>query len=393
MNQWNCEHCQGRIGPVPDLAGQTVACPYCLAPIAVPNHLTTTKTSRSKWKWLLAATTLLAITATIGLITQPALLPDHVFGNHLTKLTGRFFSPQHSLPALPDPGSRPQPSESAITSLEPTLETHKLPNALETKSSSDHSLQTESTVVIDHELTSVRELQHPLTADVVEAAVQHAVKDVVQTSLHAAVLQAMETSLQPAVHETMKNVMRDSVQQAFRHTYTPHPTHDADSLSEPPLPNTILTTNLDIPQVIPAGTAPANPARPGLAVRRDHLAHTIQEIFGVEFYIQALTDSQTTAITAQINGAEVTLRGSPAEVETITIQGSFKDQNMAMLLATITSHVMPGWPVENAGDWFTKAVERCDNQTLVSTLHDGIEVTITDAGEGDFWIFLQADRD
>lgn len=393
MNQWNCEHCQGRIGPVPDLAGQTVACPYCLAPIAVPNQLTTTKTSRSKWKWLLAATTLLAITATIGLITQPALLPDHIFGNHLTKLTDRFLSPQHSLPALPDTNSRPQPSEPAITSLDSTLETHPSPNALTTKSSSDHSLPTERTTAVDDELTFPHDIRHPLTPDVVEAAVQHAVKDVVQTSLHAAVLQAMETSLQPAVHETMKNVVRDSVQQAIRHTYTTPTTHDANSLREPPLPNTIVTANLDAPQMIPTSTAPAIPARPGLAVRRDHLVHAIQELFGVEFYIQALPENETSAITTQISGAEVTLRGSPAEIETITIQGTFNDQNMAMLLATITSHVMPGWPVENAGDWFTKAVERCDNQTLVSTLHDGIEVAITAAGEGNFWIFLQADRD
>ena len=36
MTSWKCPNCQGAIGPSPELAGQTVACPYCLIPVTIP---------------------------------------------------------------------------------------------------------------------------------------------------------------------------------------------------------------------------------------------------------------------------------------------------------------------------------------------------------------------
>ena len=51
MSKWNCPHCNGSIGPVPNLAGKVVACPYCCGPVTVPSPTNSAHAPRPRLRW------------------------------------------------------------------------------------------------------------------------------------------------------------------------------------------------------------------------------------------------------------------------------------------------------------------------------------------------------
>ena len=371
MKQWKCEHCQGPIGPVPNLAGQTVACPYCLAPITVPSNESAARRQRSKWKWLLALTTLLAITATVGLILKPIPLPDQVLG---------FAMPEFMLTGNDDPIDKidvvppPQQTDSDVRPLEMVI--------VEPSSAAGDS-----------------QLALPLSADKVEEVVQTAVKEVVQTAVEESVQQAVQSAVQTsvesavqnsvhaAVHDVVEKAVQDSVQAVIQKSaYESKPVVAPSELAPAAVPRVDTES--------PAGdSSQMTDDRPGLGVSRDYLIHAIRNYFDVEFFEGSQSTADQKEITASIAGAEVTLVGTDTEVKSITVACGFSDSDQNLLMATIIGRVMPSWHIHDMGDWLSKATKNCDGDTLVSTLRDNVELTMTDAGNGNFWVFLQADRE
>lgn len=129
-----------------------------------------------------------------------------------------------------------------------------------------------------------------------------------------------------------------------------------------------------------------------LGLSCDEMVHLIQQYYPAEFYAQTPLDSFPQQLRAKIDGAEVILWSHEGQLESVTISGRFDSTNLALLLATIVDRIMPNWGIENAGDWFSKAIHRCDNETLVSTLCDDVELTITTSDERSaFWVFFQPD--
>ena len=359
MKQWNCEHCHGPIGPVPNLAGQTVACPYCLAPIMVPNDNTETKRRRSKWKWMLAMMTVLAITATVGLIINPYPLPKELFG--------------YALPDFPLTHNEQSPEVATVDDWRAAAESENtILGPVTDQQTSDGAF--------------VNDAIQPFSPEVVEDVVQNAVREVVQTAIHEAVQNAVQTSVQTAVHDAVEDSVQVVLQESVK-----------ESASLPPRNNEALALPArELPEQLQGddgGQIEQASQQLGLGVSRDRLVHAIQSYFDVEFYEGNRLSGKLREITAQIAGAELTLSGTSSEVKSIRVAGSFHDENMALLLATIIGQVMPSWHIEDAADWFRRAVKSCDTETLVSTLRDNVELTMTDAGDDVFWVFLQADRE
>lgn len=134
------------------------------------------------------------------------------------------------------------------------------------------------------------------------------------------------------------------------------------------------------------------PQSVNLGLSCDEMVHVIQQYYPAEFYAQTPLDSSVQYLKAKIDGAEVILWSHEGQLESVTISGRFDSTNLALLLATVIDRIMPSWGIENAGDWFSKAVHRCDEETLVSTLCDDVELTITTADERSaFWVFFQPD--
>ena len=377
MKQWNCEHCHGPIGPVPNLAGQTVACPYCLAPIMVPSNNTETKRRRSRWRWMLAMVTVLAVAASIGLIVNPYPLPNELYGYALPDFLLTHHDRTSEIAAVDD--------WSAVAELEKTL----------------HGPVTDQQTTGS---TFEKDAIQPLSPEVVEEVVQNAVREVVQTavhesvheSVHEAVQIAVQTSVQTAVHDAVQDsvqaVMRESVKET---DFVPPRNNKALAPPARQLPEQLYGGNQHQQGPSSNDGRPIEPApqQPGLGINWDRLIHAIQSYFDVEFYEENGSAGDREEITAQIAGAELTLSGSSSELKSIRVAGGFRDDNMGILLLTIIGQVMPSWHIEDAADWFRNAVESCNAETLVSTVRDNVELTMTDAGDGNFWVFFQADRE
>ncbi|MCH2130471.1 MAG: hypothetical protein MK179_15105 [Pirellulaceae bacterium] len=309
MKQWKCEHCHGPIGPVSQLAGQTVACPYCLAPIQVPSDDSNSRRKRAKWRQRIVwCAFLIFVGASAALIFKPKLLPEVVYGY---RMPGWLLTLDQELTRFVRNGVSDM--KLMVVADDETLELQAV---------TPH----EQVVSVSSEMRASR-----IASEKIEGIV------------HSAVQEVLQTTMQESVNEAVKNAVE-------------------------PLP-------------------------PGLGVERGQLVHAIQEYVDATFYERDQFTGDLEEMKAEIAGIEITIRGPDAEVESVMVAGSFEDQNMALLLAAIIDQVMPSWQVEDAGDWFCKAVERCDSDTFVSTLRDEVELSLTDAGNEKFLIFLQADRE
>ena len=304
MSQWKCSHCDGPIGSLAGLAGGTVTCPYCLAPVAVSTRQGADRSPAFLKKALLVGLLLgLAAAGAVGLVVKsdPVVWVREWQAELAAQLDGGPVVPQVEIQTV-----------AAVT----------------------------------------KDAGSPVAADVDDRQVSFR-----QTAC-AEGGQAQAGALESATAEKYAAVDESASRSA-----------SVDgSESE-------------------TATSPGN-----LGLSCDEMVHLIQQYYSAEFYAQTPLDSFPRHLRAKIDGAEVILWSHEGQLESVTISGSFDSTNLALLLATIIDRIMPNWGIENAGDWFSKAIHRCDNETLVSTLCDDVELTITTSDERSaFWVFFQPD--
>ena len=351
MSQWKCPHCHGPIGPVPDLVGQTVACPYCLSPIMVPGSIGAACRSR-RLRLFIFASMLTGMSLAAVVAFYSFRWPDKLLDQQLLVQLASY-SEQADLAtattkfeAYPNSTSAPETEEFPVPASPIRFE--------------DCAVKSCAAVVTDCPLQATSANFEYCPADIESATL-----DVEPSPV------SVDQGLEPVC--TAEQAAWVSIEQSR---------DDGDAIAE------------KSPETLALATESVSfPYQRGLEVRRDDVIYAIQEYFDVEFYNQPVSDTADEEVTAEIEGAEVTLWGDASEIKSVTVSGRFDSDNMALLLATIISRVMPSWQIDSAGDWFTKAVDRCDEETFVSTLKDGVELTLMTAGApGSFWVFFQPDR-
>ena len=306
MSQWKCSHCDGPIGSLAGLAGGTITCPYCLAPVAIsPRHAAERSPAFLKRALLVSLFLGLASAGAVGLLVKSD--PFTLLRNWQVSLSAQLDG---------DP---------VVTQAEGTTGT-------------EVSREEGSQVAADRD-----DPQLP----------------------YRQIVCAERGQTQPGALEnatTEKSAPSDEL------ASLPEAGHG----SEPETVTSLRPENL------------------GLSC--DEMIHVIQQYYPAEFYVQTPLGSFPQHLKAKIDGAEVILWSHEGQLESVTISGRFDNTNLALLLATIIGRIMPNWGIENAGDWFSKAIHRCDEETLVSTLCDDVELTITTADERSaFWVFFQPD--
>ncbi len=284
MSQWKCSHCDGPIGSLAGLAGGTITCPYCLAPVAIsPRHATERSPAFLKRALLVGLFLGLASAGALGLLLKS------------------------------DPFSLVRTWQDDLAG-------------------------------------------HPVVTQAEKEGSQVASRQIACAELGQAQAGTAENA------SGGKSAAGDELA----------------SLPEPVVGSE--------PQTV-TSSRPVN-----LGLSCDEMVHLIQQYYPAEFYAQTPLDSSVQYLKAKIDGAEVILWSHEGQLESVTISGRFDSTNLALLLATIIDRIMPNWGIENAGDWFSKAIHRCDEETLVSTLCDDVELTITTADERSaFWVFFQPD--
>jgi len=133
---------------------------------------------------------------------------------------------------------------------------------------------------------------------------------------------------------------------------------------------------------------------PHLGISRDEVTAELKQSLSLDFLETTQPGSSVPQVSASSNGMDVTIWGNPGNIRTITLQGDFNDNQLATALAVVVEKTMPNWSIENAGNWFSQAINRCDTNTYVGTLRDNVELTMVASGEpGRYWIFFQRDSE
>ena len=135
------------------------------------------------------------------------------------------------------------------------------------------------------------------------------------------------------------------------------------------------------------------PIMDGLGVSREQIIASINRCVPAEFKDATQLGDSKRHFVATVDNADVILWGNSDDLETVTVIGRFDNAQTNKLLTSLIAELMPSWHIEHAGNWFGKALERCDNDTLVSTLRDNVELTMASSTEpGAFFVFFQRDR-
>jgi len=142
-----------------------------------------------------------------------------------------------------------------------------------------------------------------------------------------------------------------------------------------------------------ASVPPVDSVVAGLGISRDRLIAVVSGKTYVEFFDSTPANADMPQISAIADGVEITLWGHPANLQTVTVNGALNSDNAAALLIGIVGELVPNWNIEEATNWLVKAVSACDTDMFVSTVCDGVEVTLMAAEQqGRHWVFFQPDR-
>jgi len=131
-----------------------------------------------------------------------------------------------------------------------------------------------------------------------------------------------------------------------------------------------------------------------LGISRDEITAELKQSLSLDFQETTEPGSSVPQLSASSNGMDVIIWGKPENIRTITLQGGFNDNQLATALAVVVEKAMPSWSIDDAGNWFSEAINRCDTNTYVGTLRDNVELTMVASGEpGRYWIFFQRDSE
>ena len=362
MSQWNCPHCHGPIGPVPDLAEQTVACPYCLAPITVPGSINAARRSR-RLKWLLVGSMLMGLSASAAIAFLVLGWPDKLLDRQVVIQLASHTEQDDSTTVTTEFAAYSEPISA--------VEIDGYPEKASPTECEECPVQ----------LCAGEDADHPRQSPVAE------------TESTAVALSSFTPRMNTLSRSDRRQILKPSTAQADASLDLTCPVDQATcgSQEQSPEQENVIVASQETSEL--ATESVSSPFQRGLGVSRDEVIYGVQEYFDVEFYNQPVRGSADEEVSAEVEGVEVTLWGDVLEVKSVTVSGRFDSDGMALLLATIISRVMPSWPIDAAGDWFTKAVNRCDEETFVSTLKDEVELTLMTAGvPGEYWVFFQPDR-
>ena len=124
----------------------------------------------------------------------------------------------------------------------------------------------------------------------------------------------------------------------------------------------------------------------GIGVRRESAIEILAERFGARFRDASDETPAEHLYQATIGGVPVKLWGNPADLEAITIIGSFEGdvaKATVLVLDEILDIVTPDWSRERRAEWFMKAAQS-DPSLNVSTLQGNVSVTVVSMDMGGF---------
>lgn len=372
MSRWNCPHCRGPIGPAPDLAGKTVACPYCLVPVSVPGLSVGRRTDGHLKRFLIM---LLLLTA--GFSTA-FILYDVPLAKMIAQISadGQMELDRLDVPRVEPELFLSQPTifqDACATDMDIPPQSERIHDRITEPIHSAEPRGPQSEIQLTAaDLPSEHDTDtEPGRID--ELSSSHGLSKDELTTQHAS---AGRSSTDNSSTDNSVNI------------YLGNPAY-VESDSTKGSVDVKQSDSLDLAQT---SVTSFNPT--GLGISRDEIAHAIQEYFDVKFEVPDKVDSgEEGSVAGFIDDTKITLWGSPNNLQSVTVHGGFDGEKMAIALAAIISRIIPEWEIEDAGDWFSKAIHRCDTETFVSTFRDNVEVTMTTAFNSEkFWIFIQPDR-